>query len=386
MKFFLLFFNFIIIIKNENVNYIFSAKTKEKNSKLFLILYESGTDKKYEMNKLDLKHISLNYKEYYFYTYSLELNINNFYSYSIINEKNKLVKVKKQITSKELEQIFLENNLKKKNIINNNYYQYDFNSFNIRYENYYEISLNNSWPARRITVMNTIFKYLPDVIGFQELRLNQKIFVEKNLPLYGYIGRPRSPDFSDESNGILYNKQKFLLMDYGTFWLTETPDKMSKYESVYHYRICTWIKVYSYKYKDIIYFFNTHLEDGHLFITYLQEVNLLKRVKEITKNEGNIIVFGDFNGNDNSVWIHDVFKEGYNSFSDYFQDFRNTYHNFSGIYNRPKWKVDHLFYQNFGNCKKHFVPLFYDVLTKKEDGKFPSDHFPLYAQFNLTDN
>ena len=79
MKFFLLFFNFIIIIKNENVNYIFSAKTKEKNSKLFLILTESGKDKKYEMNKLDLKHISLKYNEYYFYSYSLELNINNFY-------------------------------------------------------------------------------------------------------------------------------------------------------------------------------------------------------------------------------------------------------------------------------------------------------------------
>ena len=381
MKFFLLFFNFIIFIKNKKVNYIFSAKTKNENDKVFLVLNSLGTEKKYEMKKLNLTQISLNYTKYFFYTFSIDLNLSQSYSYSIINDKNTILQRKKLITLNELQQIKIESKLKKK--IN---YQYDINSFNIRYENYFEISLNNSWPARKTTVLNTIYKYLPDVIGFQELRLNQKIFVEKNLPLYQYIGRPRSPDFTDESNGILFNKQKFLLMDSGTFWLTETPDVVSKYESVYHYRICTWIKVYSYKFKDIIYFFNTHLEDGHLFITFLQEVNLLKRIKEITKNEGNVFVFGDFNGNDNSVWIQDVFKEGYNSFSDYFQDFRNTYHNFSGIYNNPKWKVDHLFYQNFGNTNKHFVPLFYDVLTKKVNGKFPSDHFPLYAQFNLTYN
>ena len=381
MKFFLLFFNFIIFIKNKKVNYIFSAKTKNENDKVFLVLNSLGIEKKYEMKKLNLTQISLNYTKYFFYTFSIDLNLSQSYSYSIINDKNTILQRKKLITLNELQQIKIESKLKNK--IN---YQYDINSFNIRYENYFEISLNNSWPARKTTVLNTIYKYLPDVIGFQELRLNQKIFVEKNLPLYQYIGRPRSPDFTDESNGILFNKQKFLLMDSGTFWLTETPDVVSKYESVYHYRICTWIKVYSYKFKDIIYFFNTHLEDGHLFITFLQEVNLLKRIKEITKNEGNVFVFGDFNGNDNSVWIQDVFKEGYNSFSDYFQDFRNTYHNFSGIYNNPKWKVDHLFYQNLGNSNKHFVPLFYDVLTKKENGKFPSDHFPLYAQFNLTYN
>ena len=381
MKFFLLFFNFIIFIKNKKVNYIFSAKTKNENDKVFLVLNSLGIEKKYEMKKLNLTQISLNYTKYFFYTFSIDLNLSQSYSYSIINDKNTILQRKKLITLNELQQIKIESKLKNK--IN---YQYDINSFNIRYENYFEISLNNSWPARKTTVLNTIYKYLPDVIGFQELRLNQKIFVEKNLPLYQYIGRPRSPDFTDESNGILFNKQKFLLMDSGTFWLTETPDIVSKYESVYHYRICTWIKVYSYKFKDIIYFFNTHLEDGHLFITFLQEVNLLKRIKEITKNEGNVFVFGDFNGNDNSVWIQDVFKEGYNSFSDYFQDFRNTYHNFSGIYNNPKWKVDHLFYQNFGNTNKHFVPLFYDVLTKKVNGKFPSDHFPLYAQFNLTYN
>ena len=381
MKFFLLFFNFVIFIKNEKVNYVFSAKTKNENDNIFLIINSLKTEKKYEMKKLNLTQISLNYTKYFFYTFSIDLNLSQSYSYSIINDKNTILQRKKLITLNELEQIKKESKLKNK--IN---YQYDINSFNIRYENYYEISLNNSWPARKTTVLNTIYKYLPDVIGFQELRLNQKIFVEKNLPLYQYIGRPRSPDFTDESNGILFNKQKFLLMDSGTFWLTETPDVVSKYESVYHYRICTWIKVYSYKFKDIIYFFNTHLEDGHLFITFLQEVNLLKRIKEITKNEGNVFVFGDFNGNDNSVWIHDVFKEGYKSFSDYFQDFRNTYHNFSGIYNNPKWKVDHLFYQNFGNSNKHFLPLFYDVLTKKDNGKFPSDHFPLYAQFNLTYN
>jgi len=383
MKFFLFFFNFIIFIKNEKVNYIFSIKTQDENNKIFLILNEFGIDKKYEMKKLNLTQISLNYLKYFFYTFSIDLNDSQTYAFSIINDKNAIIQRKKILTSKELQQIKYETNLKKKK---KNNFQYDINSFNIRYENYFEISLNNSWAARKATVMNTIFKYLPDVIGFQELRLNQKLFVEKNLPLYQYIGRPRSPDYTDESNGILFNKQKFLLMDSGTFWLTETPNQVSKYESVYHYRICTWIKVFSYKFKDIIYFFNTHLEDGHLFITFLQEVNLLKRIKEITKNEGNVFVFGDFNGNDNSVWIQDVFKEGYKSFSDYFQDFRNTYHNFSGIYNNPKWKVDHLFYQNFGNSNKHFVPLFYDVLTQKEDGKFPSDHFPLYAQFNLTYN
>ena len=97
MKFFLLFFNLVIFIKNEKVNYVFSAKTKNENDNIFLILNSLGTEKKYEMKKLNLTQISLNYTKYFFYTFSLDLIISQSYEYSIINDKNTIFQRKKKI-------------------------------------------------------------------------------------------------------------------------------------------------------------------------------------------------------------------------------------------------------------------------------------------------
>ena len=120
MKFFLFFFNFIIFIKNEKVNYIFSIKTQDENNKIFLILNEFGIDKKYEMKKLNLTQISLNYLKYFFYTFSIDLNDSQTYAFSIINDKNAIIQRKKILTSKELQQIKYETNLKKKKKIISN--------------------------------------------------------------------------------------------------------------------------------------------------------------------------------------------------------------------------------------------------------------------------
>ena len=98
MKFFLFFFNFIIFIKNEKVNYIFSIKTQDENNKIFLILNEFGIDKKYEMKKLNLTQISLNYLKYFFYTFSIDLNDSQTYAFSIINDKNAIIQRKKILT------------------------------------------------------------------------------------------------------------------------------------------------------------------------------------------------------------------------------------------------------------------------------------------------
>lgn len=96
-------------------------------------------------------------------------------------------------------------------------------SFNIRYDNP-EDSLNN-WRYRKDRAANAIRFYDADIVGMQEVLHNQLQDLQQRLPDYGVIGVGRiDGKEKGEYSALWYKKERFEVLDSGTFWLSETPE------------------------------------------------------------------------------------------------------------------------------------------------------------------
>ncbi len=81
----------------------------------------------------------------------------------------------------------------------------------------------------------------PDVVGMQEVTTNWRNWLDTYVfnDSYASVGEARTK--GGEANPIYYRKDKFELVDSGTFWLSDTPDKAGSSVAGANYpRICTW--------------------------------------------------------------------------------------------------------------------------------------------------
>ena len=100
-------------------------------------------------------------------------------------------------------------------------------SYNIRYDTPND---GENWrELRKDEVLELLKYYNPDLIGIQEAMPNQLKFVANNLDKYNYIGHGRN-GLITHSEGIplFYNSDKYRLLKQEVFWLSETPQKISK--------------------------------------------------------------------------------------------------------------------------------------------------------------
>ena len=130
-------------------------------------------------------------------------------------------------------------------------------SFNVQTENGTSVDFD----LRAELLRDLMDQLQPDSIGMQEVttgwiyRMDTFAFNQS----YAGVGEGRTP--GGEASSIYYRKDKFDLVDHGTFWLSETPDVPGTYlEASLYPRICTWAhlrdKVTGFEYIHI----NTHLD------------------------------------------------------------------------------------------------------------------------------
>ena len=87
----------------------------------------------------------------------------------------------------------------------------------------------NRWDARKEKVTGLMQFYEPDFIGTQEVMHHQLLFIKQQLPDYQHIGVGRDDGKEKgEYSSIFYNATKFEVKQQATFWLSPTPDTVSK--------------------------------------------------------------------------------------------------------------------------------------------------------------
>ena len=180
-------------------------------------------------------------------------------------------------------------------------------NYNIRYYN--GTSDNNNkgdkaWPKRKEKVFEMIRTYNMDVCGLEEVTNTMASDITNQLTEYQYIGygrdngKQQGSGASGEQTGLIYKKDKYTKLDQGRFFLSNTPDKVSKLSNSNFNRMVAWVKLQDKQSGVQFYFFATHFDNDydakHVTVRSQQADIAIKKVPEIAGNLPYFFV-GDFN-------------------------------------------------------------------------------------------
>ena len=301
-------------------------------------------------------------------------------------------------------------------------YKIKIMQFNIQTEN------GNGAP---IITRSELFRRLveelqPDVIGMQEVTLNWRKWLDSYVfnESYAGVGEARTTDSSKgiEANPIYYRKDKFDLVDYGTFWLSDTPDVVGsvietevdgvKYTSNYP-RICTWVVLKDKTTGAQFVHLNTHLDQngsngstGGNTIRKKQMGVIIKFAQRFDKSTP-MFLTGDFNNrrttSEGKTYALIKMIQGDSQFTDtdgkkysialsdtrlkapvtvdenHTATMTKYYDETNSAYNPSYEPIDYIFYNGAS-----MDALSYNTYLITEYGAWISDHLPLYATFKLT--
>ncbi len=258
----------------------------------------------------------------------------------------------------------------------------DVMSFNIRYDNPEDGKQN--WHHRKENVVRMIHFYDLDIIGLQEVLANQQNYLKESLSEYRSVGIGREDGKEKgEFASIFYKKDRFKVLKSGTFWLSETPDKISKGWDADLERIATWAVFRDKNTREEFIFMNTHFDHiGN--IARVESAKLLK--EKATALAGNLplILTGDFNLVPESKGIKTLIKpDGKNTLINASSAATFTYGpdwTTCGFDNRPfeeRKVIDYIFLKGISKVTK------YAVFAEMLEDVFLSDHCPVFAQIEL---
>jgi endonuclease/exonuclease/phosphatase family metal-dependent hydrolase len=261
-------------------------------------------------------------------------------------------------------------------------------SFNIRDGTYADG--DNRWENRRDVLFRVLCKYNCDIVALQEAYRFQIDQICEAAPQYGWIGVGRD-DGKDqgEHSAILFRKDRLDVAEKGTFWFSDTPEEPGSITwGNARTRICTWGRFMDRSSRETFHLFNLHLD--HISQSSREKsVMLLERQIASRRGADPVIVTGDFNSTEEnpvvgylkgklpmgesgvaSVPLVDTFRLIHPDATE-----AGTFHEFKG--GRNGKKIDFIF------ALPGVKVLDADILHDAENGRYPSDHFPVMAVFDL---
>ena len=280
-------------------------------------------------------------------------------------------------------------------------------SYNIRLKVSSDSVNGNVWGKRCQVMCDQLNFMSPDIFGTQEVLHVQLLDMLDRLDGYDYIGVGRDDgNTGGEYAAIFYKTDRLRLLDYGNFWLNETPDRPGLGWDAACIRICTWGKFASQTATDdeAFYFFNLHMD--HVGVVARREAAklIVSKVREIAQGAP-VIVTGDFNVDQNDE-IYSIFTQSallkdsylasrirfaengtFNSFdTDLYTDSRIDHIFVSpsigvdayGILTNSYWTPDN---DSSELMKGHDAPQ--EIDFSRYVRRQPSDHYPVFVRINF---
>lgn len=249
-------------------------------------------------------------------------------------------------------------------------------SFNIRYGDLGVLTAED----RYYMIEETVEKGRPDSLGVQEATPEWMAYLNENLEDYDHVGVGRDDgDDEGEYSAVFYLKDKYTAVDSGTFWLSETPDEVTKGWGADCYRICTWViledKATGVQYVHM----NAHFDYANDEVRYNSADLILEKAKEF--GDIPVVYTADMNFSEDSEYFEHMLADGYfvntKTLAPDTMDYP-TYHDRKPD-DHENSKID------FVMVNDKFDAVSYRVVTAGIDGKYVSDHFPIYADIKFAD-
>ena len=230
-----------------------------------------------------------------------------------------------------------------------------------------------SWFYRAELVMEGIENNAPGIIGFQEATKWQYQYLVDCLEGYDSVITYRDNSVIAEGCPIFYNTALYSLVDKGSFWLSETPEEMSKDWGSACYRICSYIILTENATDKQFGVFNTHLDHVSDEARIKGVAVILDKIKQFGSYPS--VIMGDFNAEEGSETYISVTKDFLDArYETEKSDFSKTYQDWG----KTGKQLDY-----FMISKTGFEVVEYDVVTELYDGVYSADHFPIVLKSKL---
>jgi endonuclease/exonuclease/phosphatase family metal-dependent hydrolase len=261
-------------------------------------------------------------------------------------------------------------------------------SFNIRYAGAADGA--DSWEHRRYLVRVVIREHDPHILGVQECLWDQGVELDRAFGAYRLTGVGRDDGVRKGEMCLIFTRRdRYHVLDQGNFWLSETPETPgSKGWDAACPRIVTWAKLRDrWCNPDTLYVFNTHLDHMGVEARARGAELLQQRIAEISQGYP-VILMGDFNASatGESPPYRLLAQEGWrvdvplrDTFAAASSEERRrgdgTFHGFGGEPTRGR--IDWIL------ASQAFAASDAGISRYQMDGRYPSDHFPVWAVFQL---
>ncbi|MFT4660051.1 MAG: endonuclease/exonuclease/phosphatase family metal-dependent hydrolase [Patiriisocius sp.] len=238
---------------------------------------------------------------------------------------------------------------------------------------------NYNWDERRNMISQTISSNSPDVMGVQEAYYNQIKWLEDELKVYEwYAVGGEDGEFRGEYCAIFFQKEKYELLDSGTYWLAEDDAKPGSlaWDSE-EPSVMTCVKLKMKSNGETIFVFNTRL--GETDKAKIEgSKKLLEKIGEIAKNNS-FILTGDFNSEPEHKSIQLIKEHCKEAKASCFINASDLDYTliFDDNGNKVHKRQDYVFFSD------NFPVNSYEVLNNTFNKKYPSDHLPVLCRLRL---
>ena len=249
-------------------------------------------------------------------------------------------------------------------------------SYNIRYNS--PSDGLDLWDLRKAELIDQIKQLDPMSFGVQEATLAQMKDLEAGLSDYDYVGVGRDDGATKgEFSAIFYKSSEMKVLQEDTFWLSETPEKVSVGWDAALPRICTYAKFELMASKKRFWHFNTHFDHrGEIARTESAKL-IVSKIADLVSSGDAVVLSGDFNAEPHKEPIL-FLNHSYEDPADRVK-LQGPIGTFSGFQlDAPlDRRIDYIF------TKKVEVKTYHHLDAKRANGRWISDHLPVLLSFDL---
>lgn len=250
-------------------------------------------------------------------------------------------------------------------------------TFNLRYDN--PADGENNWELRKAEVFEMIREINPAILGIQEGLQTQVSDLEQNLPKHKFTGVGRDDGKnSGEFSAIFFDTTKFILKLSKTYWLSDTPEKISVGWDASMERIVTVTLLQRIATQDSLWVFNTHFDH----IGKKARVNsarlILELIEATTTQDCPVVVMGDLNSlpSDPPILLFSTeLKDAFDCGGPESNSPEGTFNGFDTT-NIANKRIDYIFTKNLNAANYKCID------KRRKNGLHLSDHFAVMCEIS----
>ena len=244
-------------------------------------------------------------------------------------------------------------------------------SFNVRYGTAKDG--DHVWDNRKDAACAMIMDQHPAVFGVQEALDFQLTYFVEHCPGYKYVGVGREDGLHDgEHMAVFYDTGRIDLLEWGTYWLSETPFQPSLGWDAACRRTATWTLLKDKLTGRNFYFVNTHLDHVGKEARRKGLLLLVNRIAAMNPEGYPMVLTGDMNVSPDDPCLGELrtlMEDARETARE--TDDGSTYHGWGTVEKEP---IDYVFYAGFAGCD-----LFEAIRQPYEGVDYVSDHYPVKA-------